>query len=404
MKIVVQKFGGTSVATAETRLAVIEKIKNAITDGVKPVVVVSAMGRKGDPYATDTLIDVLRQSNSKAAAHEMDMIMSCGEIISAAVTASELQKAGINAISLTGGQAGIVTDSNYGNAAIVDVKAERILKWLDMDMVPVVCGFQGCSGESKLIATLGRGGSDTTAVALACALDADAVEIYTDVDGIMTADPRFVDNPCIMERVPYGAVCDLAAMGARVIHQRAVELARDKNIPIHIKCTFDDCPGTLITGENTFMFRRSGELIENSKVSGVTYIDGITQVIVELDETHKGEELFQALNKSNVNVNCLDLSLKEAMFALYEGNICRCRMLLDKYGFKYTMKNNCARVSVVGRGINDTPTLLSTVLQTLKSYDIKILQTVNSNTTISALIESEDLKKAINVLHKAFKL
>lgn len=404
MKIVVQKFGGTSVATSDTRLAVIEKIKNAVDSGLTPVVVVSAMGRKGAPYATDTLIDVLKKSNIKAGAHEMDMIMSCGEIISAAVTASELQKAGIPAISLTGGQAGIVTDNNYGNARIIKVNTERITKWLEQGMVPVICGFQGCSEETGLITTLGRGGSDTTAVALGCALSADAVEIYTDVDGIMTADPRFVENPCVMERVPYGAVCDLAEMGARVIHQRAVELARDKNIPIHIKCTFDDCPGTLITGENTFMFRRSGELVEDSRVSGVTYIDGITQVVVSLDEEHSGEEIFQALNKSKVNVNCLNLSLTEAIFALYEGNICRCRMLLDKYGFKYTMKNNCARVSVVGRGVNNTPELIATVLQTLKASGIDILQTVDSSTTISALIDSKDLKRAVNVLHKAFNL
>lgn len=186
MKIIVQKFGGTSVANEESRLAVKNKIQQAIHNGYSPVVVVSAMGRKGAPYATDTLIDVLKEENISVNVREMDVMMCCGEIISSCIMAAHLQKHGINAMALTGGQAGIITDSQFGAARIKNINVSNLHHLLESGIIPVVCGFQGVTEDNHKFTTLGRGGSDTTAAALGAALHADFVEIYTDVDGIMT--------------------------------------------------------------------------------------------------------------------------------------------------------------------------------------------------------------------------
>ena len=221
MRIIVQKFGGTSVATPEIRDLVVKKVEKARLQGYNPVVVVSAMGRKGESYATDTLIDIARTANRNIASRELDQIMCCGEMISAVIMTSTLQAAGIDAIMMTGGQAGIITDNTFNNARILKVDPSRMTAFIKMGKVPVVCGFQGMTVDGEFT-TLGRGGSDTTAAALGSALNAEMVEIYTDVDGIMTADPRIVRNAKILESISYGEVCQLAHQGAKVIHPRAV--------------------------------------------------------------------------------------------------------------------------------------------------------------------------------------
>ena len=272
MKILVQKFGGTSVRTPEARAAAVSKVKKAVADGFTVAVVVSAMGREGEPYATDTLIRTLKECNPGVAGHELDLLMCCGEIISACVFAAELQKEGFKACALTGGQAGIETDGTYGSAHILNVDPRPLMKIMAQGIIPVVCGFQGLSREEHQMTTLGRGGSDTSAAALGVGLKASAIEIYTDVDGIMTADPRMVDNARIMSCISYGACCELAEQGAKVIHQRAVEIAQNGNIPLYVKCTFDDEPGTLITNAGT-LAERTG-LESQSFVNGITYIKG----------------------------------------------------------------------------------------------------------------------------------
>ena len=201
MKIIVQKFGGTSVATTEAREAVKNKVQCAMTKGYSPVVVVSAMGRKGDPYATDTLIGVLKAANISVNNREMDVMMCCGELISSAVMTATLQASGINAMALTGGQAGIITDSQFGAAKIKNIDTCELMNLLEAGVVPVVCGFQGMTENHGKFTTLGRGGSDTSAAALGAALNADLVEIYTDVEGIMTADPRIVKDANILQQI-----------------------------------------------------------------------------------------------------------------------------------------------------------------------------------------------------------
>lgn len=197
MKILVQKFGGTSVASQEARIAVKDKVQKAVRSGFAPVVVVSAMGRKGEPYATDTLIKVLKETNLSVNVRELDMMMCCGEIMAACVMAATLQKFGINAMALTGGQAGIITDSQFGAARIKNINVSNLHHLLESGVIPIVCGFQGMTENNGKFTTLGRGGSDTTAAAIGAALHAECVEIYTDVEGIMTADPRLVKEASI---------------------------------------------------------------------------------------------------------------------------------------------------------------------------------------------------------------
>lgn len=245
MKIVVQKFGGTSVSTKERRTMVVEKVKGAINKGYLPVVVVSAMGRKGEPYATDTLLGLVSEEFKKENKLATDLLMGCGEIISTVVMSDELREAEIEAVPLTGGNAGILTDDNYSSADFIDINPKLILEVLKEGKVPVVAGFQGVD-RNGFLTTLGRGGSDTTAAVLGVALKAEEIEIYTDVDGIMTADPRIVGDAELINKISYNEVFQLADQGAKVIHPRAVEIAMKGNVTLVIKNTMSTCIGTMI--------------------------------------------------------------------------------------------------------------------------------------------------------------
>jgi aspartate kinase len=265
MKILVQKFGGTSVSTEENRKLVVKKIKSALEQGYRPVVVVSAMGRKGAPYATDTLLSLVDDKFKEHNSQAVDLLMACGEILSTVVISEELFKENILAVPLTGGQAGIKTNDNYNNAAILEVKPDRIYEILKEGKIPVVAGFQGIS-EKGYITTLGRGGSDVTGAILGVAVKAEEVQIYTDVDGIMTADPRIVSDASLIQNISYDEVFQFADQGAKVIHPRAVEISKKYNIPLVIKNTLSDCEGTVISN-----FAEDSENI----------ITGITHVITE---------------------------------------------------------------------------------------------------------------------------
>ena len=221
MKILIQKFGGTSVVDEQARTAVKDKVQHAIRSGYAPVVVVSAIGRKGAPYATDTLIDFLKQANLSVNVREQDMLMCCGEIISACIMAATLQKFGFNAMALTGGQAGIITDSQFGAARIKNIKTDDLRHLLESGVIPVICGFQGMTENHGKFTTLGRGGSDVTAAALGVALNAEKIEIYTDVEGVMTADPRIVKEATILHKISYAEVAQMAQQGAKVSRWRS---------------------------------------------------------------------------------------------------------------------------------------------------------------------------------------
>ena len=233
MKILIQKFGGTSVSTHERRLLVIHKIVTAIEEGYNPVVVVSAMGRKGEPYATDTLLSMISDKFKEANPLSVDLLMSCGETISTVIMSDELNKAGIKALPLTGGQAGIITNDSFNNASVLRVQTSKLMDILQRKELPVVAGFQG-QNEDGFITTLGRGGSDVTASLLGVALNAEEIHIYTDVDGIMTADPRIVPEASLIKEISYNEVFQFAVQGAKVIHPRAVDLAMKGNIPLVI--------------------------------------------------------------------------------------------------------------------------------------------------------------------------
>ena len=250
MRVIVQKFGGTSIATPDGRAKVSEKIKEALEQGCKVLAVVSAMGRAGDPYATDTLISLAREISKQVTPRELDLLMACGENIATVVMVQTLKANGIEASAFTGGQAGILTDHQFNNARIVEIKPDNLHQCLAEDRVAVVAGFQGVTTDGE-VTTLGRGGSDTTASALGVALNAEVIEIFTDVDGIMTADPRLVPQAKPLTTMTYNEVCEMAHLGAKVVHPRAVEIAMEGRIPLRIRSTFSDAPGTLITDGNS---------------------------------------------------------------------------------------------------------------------------------------------------------
>lgn len=302
MKIIIQKFGGTSVSTEERRNQVVSKVKEAINKGFSTVVVVSAMGRKGEPYATDTLLSLLDNNFKRNNLQATDMLMCCGEIISSVVMSNMLINAGIQAVPLTGGQAGIITNDNFSEADLIYTKTEDIKEILKIGKVPVVAGFQGIT-ERGYLTTLGRGGSDTSACLLGQALNAEEIEIYTDVDGIMTADPRIVNDASLIDTISYNEVFQLADQGAKVIHPRAVECARKANIPIVIKNTMSQCKGTLVN--NNGMNRKE------KVISGITHLNNRTQITVRLKENSNKDNyrnLLETLAKNNISLDLINIS------------------------------------------------------------------------------------------------
>lgn len=404
MRIIVQKFGGTSVASPEVRQQVLKKIEQARCQGFSPVVVVSAMGRKGDNYATDTLIGLARTAYKNIAARELDQIMYCGEIISAVVMTGTLQAAGIDAVMLTGGQAGIITDNNFNNGRILKVDPTKMLNLLKQGKTPVVCGFQGITVDGEFT-TLGRGGSDTTGAALGAALNAELVEIYTDVEGIMTADPRIVSNAKILEQISYAEVCQLAHQGAKVIHPRAVEIAMQKNIPLLVKSTFSDAPGTLITN---IAAKETQETAVTDKVAtGVTYLAGIAQIKIALDPhtTHnESYRVFKTMAENGISVDLINVHPGQIMFTIMEDVAEKAVSRLNSLGYQAQAVYGCAKVSVVGGGMREVPGVMANFVEALSTNDIPILQTVDSHTSISVLVKTSDVNKAVLALHEKFGL
>lgn len=402
MRIVVQKFGGTSVATAGTRELVVNKVKGVLQQEINSVVVVSAMGRRGDCYATDTLIGLARGANATIDARELDQIMYCGEMISAVIMAGTLQAAGVDAVMLTGGQAGVITDANFNNARILKVDPSRIMTLLRAGKTPVVCGFQGMSIDGELT-TLGRGGSDTTASALGVALNAELVEIYTDVEGIMTADPRIVTNAKILDCVSYGEVCQLAHQGAKVIHPRAVEIVMKKNIPLVVKSTFSDAPGTLVT--NFPVERGADEEISDRVATGVTYIANISHIKVQVDDdAAANSKVFKTMAEKGISVDLINVHPGQIMFTVSEEKTEEAVKNIERCGYVVEAVRECAKVSVVGGGMREVPGVMATFVEALSENSIAILQTVDSHTSISALVKKVDIPVAITALHEKFGL
>ncbi len=395
MRIIVQKFGGTSVATPEGRAKALVKIIKAKEEGFSVVVVVSAMGRNGDPYATDTLINLVKTIGVSVNAREMDLLISCGEIISTVVMAQTLEKDGHPAVALSGGQAGIITDQCFGEAQIKVINPENILRHLGDGKIVIVAGFQGMTASGD-ITTLGRGGSDTTATALGSALEAELVEIYTDVDGVMTVDPRIIPEAKILRELTYQEICEMANNGAKVVHPKAVAIARDKKVPVKVKSTFTDDSGTLICDG------KSGRII-----TGIACQAGIGRVLVKAENgqisAKDSVKMFKVLAEAGVNVDMNSISPEQVSFVVKQDVLGKVGDLLGP-SLKVELLPNCAKIALIGMGMQDVPGIMARVVETLHQHQIELLQTVDSEITISCLVPEEQMNQAIKVLYNEFQL
>ena len=406
MRILVQKFGGTSVATPERRAQVAAKVSEAVSHGYSPVVVVSAIGRAGDPYATDTFIKMVSSIYSEFPKREMDLLLSCGEIISGAVMVSTLQSFGMEAVLFTGAQAGIITNNCFGDARIIRVEPERIIKQLEEGKVVVVTGFQGVTEDGQ-ITTLGSGGSDTTAAALGVALNAEAIDIYTDVEGIMTADPRIVEDAKILDVVSYNDICHLAHQGAKVIHPRAVEIAMQKNIPLRVKCTFTDAPGTLVTNIQPDMSIGS-DSIGDRIITGIAYTPNLTQISINIqDEENKSQavkKIFKGMALADISVDFISVQPESVLYTVRDELADKAMNILRNMGFEPEALSSCAKVALVGGGIADVPGVMANMVEALAESGVEILQSADSHTTIWVLVKKEQMVTAVKSLHQKFQL
>ena len=402
MKIVVQKYGGTSVSSPEKRASVVKQVVEARKNGYQVAVVVSAMGRKGEPYATDTLRSLLLDEFRDVSLRELDMIMSCGEIISAGVISATLGKNGITAPVLTGAQAGFLTDGNYSQAEVTDCRPTKVLDALSRDEVPIVAGFQGVDEEGE-VNTMGRGGSDTTAVILGAALNAELVEIYTDVSGIMTADPVILKEAKVIQHITYGEVFQLAYEGAKVIHPRAVEVAMRYNVAVVVRNYSDPDSGTLITGESAL---HGGAYSTQGRrtVTGIAHAVNQVQFLIEFAEPDSvmEQEIFQIIGEANVNIDLINVFPKIKAFIVAEEQSAKVQSILEDLGLNYKMDKEVAKISIVGVGMNSIPGVMAMVVRALNKQNIEILQSSDSNITISILVKIEDLHRAVSALHDAF--
>ncbi|AZT90935.1 aspartate kinase [Caldicellulosiruptor changbaiensis] len=401
MGIVVQKYGGTSVADKERIFRAARRAVAEYEKGNKVVVVVSAQGD-----TTDELIEKAKEINENPSKREMDMLLSTGEQISIALMAMAIEKLGYPVISLTGWQAGIKTDSNYSNARIKEIDTERLHRELDKRNIVVVAGFQGINKYDD-ITTLGRGGSDTTAVALAAALKADKCEIYTDVDGVYTADPRIVPNASKLKEISYDEMLELATLGAKVLHNRSVELAKKYNIPIVVRSSFNDNEGTIVKEVSS---------VEKLLVSGVACDKDIARVAVIGVENVPGKafQIFSLLAKENINVDIILQSIgrektKDISFTVSKSNLKQTLDVLTKnlhvIGAKdITYADNVAKVSIVGAGMVNNPGVAATMFEALYDAGINIEMISTSEIKISVLIDEKDADKAVRAIHDKFKL
>jgi aspartate kinase len=400
--MVVMKFGGTSVAGAEDVKRAARRIVAAREAGKRVVAVLSARGS-----TTDELVGMALEISERPEPREMDMLLSVGERISCALCAMAIHDLGHRAISLTGSQAGIVTDTSHTKARIIDVRGDRIREALEQDLVVLVAGFQGVSSDSRDVTTLGRGGSDTTAVALAAALGAEVCEIYTDVAGVYSADPRLVPGARKLPVVSFEEMLEMAASGAKVLQLRAVEYARNHGVRIHCRSSFEDGTGTLVLGEE--------ETLERPSVTAVTHTTDEARVTLNgvRDEPGVAGRIFAALAAANVNVDMIiqnepvspdhraDLSftvgrdeLRSAVDALEHLGISE-RVLTDE---------RIGKVSVIGAGMRSHPGVAAKCFQTLGEHRINIEMISTSPIKISVVVDPEQVPEAVRALHAAFEL
>jgi aspartate kinase len=385
---VVMKFGGTSVADPEKIRSVAARLVDAAERGQRVVGVVSAMGRH-----TDELTDLARQVSPHPNPRELDMLISVGERISCALVAMAISDLGRNAISLTGSQAGIVTDTVHGKAKIVEIRARRIHEALDDGRIVLVAGFQGVSTTYD-VTTLGRGGSDTTAVALAGALGADACEIYTDVDGVFTADPRLVPAARKLHAVSFEEMLELAASGARVLQLRSVEFARNHGVMLHVRSTFTGDAGTWVREEDERM-------LEKAMISGVTHT--LEEAVYRVEDADLSE-LFSALAEAAVNVDTIIQTADEVVFSAPLEDRPSTAAALDRLGLTWTETDDLGKVSVVGAGMKSHPGIAARTFGTLRDLGVKPRFVATSPIKIAFYVPHGDVERTVAALHDAFEL
>ena len=385
---IVMKFGGTSVGDSEKIRRVAERLVAAKRRGGRVVAVVSAMGQ-----TTDDLVALAHDVSPRPNPRELDMLISVGERISCALVAMAISDLGHDAVSLTGSQAGIVTDTVHGKAKIVDVRARRIHEALDAGRVVLVAGFQGVSTEYD-ITTLGRGGSDTTAVALAAALGAEACEIYTDVDGVFTADPRIVPAARKLHALSYEEMLEMSASGARVLQLRSVEFARNHGVRLHVRSTFTDDDGTWITEEDERM-------LEKAMISGVTH--ALDQAVYEVEGADPAS-LFAAVADSAAGVDTLMQIADSVVFSAPRDDRHDVESALDRLGARWREREDLAKVSVVGAGMRSHPAIAARAFSALRELGIDPSYVSTSAIRIAFFVPREEVVRAVNALHAAFDL
>jgi aspartate kinase len=384
----VMKFGGTSVADPEKIRRVAARLVDAKRAGGRVVGVVSAMGRH-----TDDLVALAHEVSPHPKPREMDMLISVGERISCALVAMAISDLGQEAISLTGSQAGIVTDTAHGKAKIVEVRGSRIREALDQDKIVLVAGFQGVSTD-KDITTLGRGGSDTTAVALAAALGADACEIYTDVDGVFTADPRIVPDARKLHAVSYEEMLEMAASGARVLALRSVEFARNHGVKLHVRSTFTDADGTWITEEDERM-------LEKAMISGVTHT--LEEAVYRVEGVDRAD-LFAALAAASVSVDTIIQTDGEILFSAPVADRTEIAAVLEGLGGRWEERGDLGKVSVVGAGMKSHPGIAAQTFSLLRELGVEPKLVATSPIKIAFYVPHEDVERTVRALHQGFDL
>jgi aspartate kinase len=383
---VVMKFGGTSVADVERLKAVAQRLVAAREAENRVVAVLSAMGD-----STDDLVRLAHEISARPKARELDMLISVGERISCSLCAMAIHDLGHEAISLTGSQAGIVTDTAHGKAKIVDIRARRIHEALDAERIVLVAGFQGVSTDFD-ITTLGRGGSDTTAVALAAALGAEACEIYTDVDGVHTADPRVVPNARKLHAVSYEEMLEMAASGARVLQLRSVEFARNHEVKLHVRSSFSQADGTWIRKEDARM-------LEKALISGVTHT--LEETVYRV-EGAPAAQLFEALAAAGVNVDLVVQTGPEIVFSAPERD--ETEAALKGLGVGWSARDDLGQVSIIGAGMRSHPGVAAKAFSTLDGLGIKPEIVTTSPIKIACFVLREQVEDAVRALHAAFEL
>ncbi len=403
MTVIVQKYGGTSVAGPEEIKRVARRIVRTAEEGARVCAVVSAMG-----HTTDELIGLAAQISPMPAPRELDMLLTAGERISMALVSMAINDLGHEAVSFTGSQAGILTDTTHGKARIIEMRRGRVHETLDEGRIAIVAGFQGVSPTTNDVTTLGRGGSDTTAVALAAALGADVCEIYTDVDGVYSADPRIVPGAHKLHEVSFEEMLDLAASGARVLALRSVEYARNHGVKIHVRSSFNDSEGTWIIKEE--------DMLEQAIISGIAHDTSEAKVTIRRvpDRPGVAGRTFRPLADAGINIdeivqNTSVDGFADISFTLPENELELAEPILERLSTQigaegFSSERDIAKVSVIGAGMKTNPGVAAAIFEALADAGINIEIISTSSIRVSCVVPAADCDRAVNVIHERLKL